>query len=73
MALPVQTITYFQKPTAKIINDIRTLSVPDYVLRDKSALAMLSAFQALHPKEVSNAEWSALCRFRSRLDACTRD
>jgi hypothetical protein len=70
MALPIQTNGYFQKPAARIINDIRTLSVPDYVLRDNGGLAMLSAFQALHPKEISNAEWSALCRFRSRLDAC---
>ena len=69
MALPpTKTNAYFRKPAAEIINDIRTLSVPDYVLMDKSGLAMLSAFKALHPKEISNAEWAALCRFRSRLD-----
>jgi hypothetical protein len=70
MALLIKTNAYFQKPAVEIINNIRTLSVPDYVLKDESGLAMLSAFKALHPKEIGNAEWAALCRFRSRLDNC---
>jgi hypothetical protein len=66
----MNSVAYLQGPAAKIINDIRTLSVPDYVLTDESGWMMLSAFKALHPREVSNAEWSALCRFRSRLNSC---
>jgi hypothetical protein len=70
MGKPLNTAAYFQKSAAEIINDIRTLSVPDYVLKDERALAMLSAFKALHPREIGDADWSALCRFRSRLKAC---
>ncbi len=71
MAHSKNTAVYFQKPAAEIIKDIRTLSVPDYVLKDGRGLAMLSAFKALHPREVSDTDWSALCRFRSRLETCT--
>jgi hypothetical protein len=69
MAGSVNTGAYFRKPATDVISDIRTLSVPDYVLKDERALAMLAAFKALHPSEVSNADWSALCRFRARLKA----
>jgi hypothetical protein len=66
----MNTAAYFQKSSAEVIADIRALSVPDCVLKDEKALAILAAFKALHPSEVSNADWSDLCRFRSRLKTC---